>query len=316
MDDWLVWGSFLALLGLLLYLDLGVLHRNDPEVSTREAVVWTGVWVGVAAGFGLLLFAWQGAEAGGEFAAGYLIEWSLSVDNVLIFVLLVDRLAVPSELRHRLLFLGVAGAIVFRLVFILAGAALLHRFEWIAYVFGAILLVTAVRLVLHRDDPGISPNGRMVRWARRHARIHPEFEGGRLFVRRDGRLLATQLLVALALIEMTDLLFAVDSVPAVFSVTDDAFVAFTSNALAVLGLRSLFFLVAGASVRFRFLTPALVVVLAFVGTKLLVSGFVHVPTWASLAVIGTALGAGIALSVAAPPRGDEHPVREGARSEN
>jgi tellurite resistance protein TerC len=311
----LIWGSFLGFLAALLFLDLAVLHRGRPEVSTREAVVWTGVWVGVAAAFGLFVLSWRGVDAAGEFAAGYLIEWSLSVDNVLLFVLLVDRLAVPPALRHRLLFLGVAGAIVFRLGFILAGSALLHRFEWVAVVFGAILLVTAARLALHRDGRGRDRENPIVRAARRRARIHPGFEGGRLFVRRDGRVLATQLLVALALIEMTDLLFAVDSVPAVFSVTDDAFVAFTSNALAVLGLRSLFFLVVGASVRFRHLTAGLVVILAFVGVKLMLGGVVEVPTWASLAVIALALGAGVGFSVLFPRRPSERLARGAARDE-
>jgi len=309
VTSWLIWGSFLGFLGLLLLLDLGVLHRGRPEVSTREAVAWTGVWVGVAAAFGVLVFAWKGAESAGEFAAGYLIEWSLSVDNVLILAVLVERLAVPAELRHRLLFLGVAGAIVFRLGFILAGAALLHRFEWIAFVFGAVLLVTAARLLVRREGAGPSAGSRFVRAAGRRARIHPSFEGGRLFVRRDGRVLATQLLVALALIEMTDLLFAVDSVPAVFSVTDDAFVAFTSNALAILGLRSLFFLVAAASVSFRYLGPALVAVLAFIGLKMILSGVLEVPVWASLGVIALALGAGIGVSVAVPRRPEEQDRR-------
>jgi len=309
--DWLIWGSFLGFLCLLLFLDLGVLHRNRPEVSSREAVVWTAVWVGVAAAFGLVVLAWRGADVAGRFAAGYLIEWSLSIDNVLVFAILVERLRVPAPLRHRLLFLGVAGAIVFRLGFILAGAALLHRFEWVAYLFGAVLLVTAARLLLHRDGPGPRRESRLLQLARRKARLHPGFVQGRLLVRQDGRLLGTQLLVALVLIELTDLLFAVDSVPAVFSVTDDPFVAFSSNALAVLGLRSLFFLVAGASARFRHLKPALVVVLAFVGVKMMVSGVVAVPTGTSLAVIAVALGAGVGLSLLPARRRPAEPAGSG-----
>jgi tellurite resistance protein TerC len=176
-------------------------------------------------------------------------------------------------------------------------------------VFGAVLLVTAARLLVRREGAGPSAGSRFVRAAGRRARIHPSFEGGRLFVRRDGRVLATQLLVALALIEMTDLLFAVDSVPAVFSVTDDAFVAFTSNALAILGLRSLFFLVAAASVSFRYLGPALVAVLAFIGLKMILSGVLEVPVWASLVVIALALGAGIGVSVAVPRRPEEQDRR-------
>ena len=297
MSSWLIWGSFLGFLGLLLFLDLGVLHRGRPEVSTREAACWTAVWAGVAAAFGFFLLAWRGPQHAGEFAAGYLIELSLSVDNVLILAVLVERLGVPETLRHRLLFLGVAGAIVFRLGFILAGAALLERFEWVAYIFGAVLLVTAARLLVHRESPDRGTESRLVRSARRAARLHPGFAGGRLLVRVDGRLAATQLLVALVLIEMTDLLFAVDSVPAVFSVTGDAFVAFTSNALAILGLRSLFFLVAGASARFRHLRPALVVLIALVGVKMMISGVVQVPTWVSLSVIVLTIGAGVGLSL-------------------
>jgi tellurite resistance protein TerC len=261
----------------------------------REALRWSGLWVGLAAIFGVLVWLWLGGASAGEYAAGYLIEWSLSVDNVFVFILIFAHFSVPPMYQHRVLFWGVLGAVVTRLSFILAGSALLNRFHWVIYVFGAILVVTAIRFLRERERERSLEENVVLRITRRLVPMTEELDGPRLTMRRDGRWMATPLLAVLVLIEATDIVFAVDSIPAVFAVTKDAFIAFTSNAMAILGLRSLYFVMAGAIDRFRYLKPALAAVLAFVGVKMLLSEVVHVPVLASLAVIVAIMGvAGVA----------------------
>jgi tellurite resistance protein TerC len=300
MVDWFHWASFLAFLVLLLALDLFVLHRRAREVPFKQALVWTAVWVGLALAFGGVLLLWRGAEAGGEYAAGYLIEWSLSVDNVFVFVLIFTHFAVPAAYQHRVLFWGVLGAILLRLSFILGGSALLNRFHWVIYVFGGLLVVTAVRFLAERTERRSLEESVILRLTRRVLPITESFQGQRLVVRRGRGLLATPLLAVLVVIEATDVVFAIDSVPAVFSVTRDAFVAFTSNAMAILGLRSLYFVLAGAMGRFRYIKPALAAILAFVGVKMLLTDVVEIPVAVSLVVIAGILAAGIGASVLRP----------------
>src|SRR3989442_14914000 len=277
MVEWFHWASFLAFLVLVLALDLFVLHRDAREVPFKQALAWTGVWVGLALAFGGVLLLWRGVEAGGEYAAGYLIEWSLSVDNVFVFVLIFTHFAVPPAYQHRVLFWGVLGAIFLRLSFILGGSALLNRFHWVVYVFGGILIVTAARFLAERRERRSLEESAILRLTRKVMPITGSFEGQRLVVRRGGRLLATPLLAVLVVIEATDVVFAIDSVPAVFSVTRDAFVAFTSNAMAILGLRALYFVLAGAIGRFRYVKPALAAILAFVRGKIVLSELVGIP---------------------------------------
>jgi tellurite resistance protein TerC len=294
MVAWYWWVAFLAGLFVLLGFDL-FRHQDDHVMAQREASKWTALWVGLGLSFGLLVWLLMGGSLAGEYFAGYVIEWSLSVDNVFVWILLFTHFAVPQELQHRVLFWGVIGAIFMRLSFILAGSALLDRFHWVIYVFGGILIVTAVRFVLQREHGRSVEDNLVLRLTRRFVPLTEEYEGQRFITRRGARRLATPLLAVLILIEATDLVFAVDSIPAVFAVTRDAFVAFTSNAMAILGLRSLYFVLAGSMSRFRFLKPALAVVLAFVGTKMLLSSVVHIPIWLSLAVIVGVLGvAGLA----------------------
>jgi tellurite resistance protein TerC len=297
MVEWYHWTAFLGFLGSVLALDLLVLNREPHPVPFKEAMAWTGVWVALAAAFGAVIWLWRGGGLAGEYSAGYLIEWSLSVDNVFVFVLIFTHFAVPRAYQHRVLFWGVLGAIALRLSFILGGSALLHRFHWIVYVFGGLLLFTAVRLMLERERRRSLEESVVLKLLRRIVPITETFEGQRLLLRREGRLRATPLLAVLVLIEATDIIFAIDSVPAVFSVTRDAFVAFTSNAMAILGLRSLYFVLAGAVGRFRYLKPALAAILAFVGAKMLASELFEIPVAVSLTLIAGILSIGVMASV-------------------
>jgi tellurite resistance protein TerC len=293
------WFAVLGALAIALALDLFVFHRDAHEVSPREAGITSAIWVGLGLSFGGLVYAVWGADRAGEYLAGYLIEKSLSVDNVFVFALLLGWFAVPPRLQHRVLFWGVVGALVLRGVFIAAGAAFLDSFHWAIYVFGGVLVVSGVRMAMHRDthvDPGRNP---MVRILRRVVPVTADFEGQRFFIRRDARLFATPLLAVLVAIESADVVFAVDSIPAIFAVTDEPFLVFTSNAFAILGLRALYFLLAGVMDRFVYLKVGLAAVLVFVGLKMLLADVYHVPVWASLLAIAVVLGVSIVASLRA-----------------
>jgi len=296
---WYHWLGFCAAIASFLALDLGVFNRRAHQVRIREALAWTAAWMSLALVFAGLLWMWMGWHSAGTFLAGYLLEWSLSADNVFVFILLFAHFAVPVAYQHRVLFWGVLGAIVLRLSFILAGSALLERFEWVVYVFGALLLVTAVRFLREGERSRSPADSFVVRLVGRVVPTTPEYRGSRMLVRRDaGRgWVATPLLAVLISIELVDVVFAVDSIPAILALTTDAFIVFTSNALAILGLRSLYFVMAGAVGRFRYLRPALAALLAFVGVKMLLSGVLHIPAAVSLAVIVGILGAGAVASV-------------------
>jgi tellurite resistance protein TerC len=295
MVAWYVWFGFVASLIALLLVDLR-LHGHDREMPLREALLWSGIWIFLALAFGVALAAWKGLEFAGEYAAGYLIEWSLSVDNVFVFVLVFAHFAVAPAHQHRVLFWGVMGAIVMRLTFILGGSALIHRFDWIVYVFGGLLLLTAVRFLMGHDREKSLEENLILRGARRIIPITDQYHGDALLVREGGRLLATPLAAVLILIEASDLVFAIDSIPAAFSATRDAFIAFTSNAMAILGLRSLYFVLAGSVERFKYLKPALAAILGFVGVKMIASDHVHLPIWLSLGVIVGILAVALAAT--------------------
>jgi tellurite resistance protein TerC len=281
------WGATLAVLAVLIVVDL-VLTRG-AENSLRAAAVESALWVVAALAFGGVLFLWRGPAIGGQYLAGYLLERALSVDNVFVFVLLFVSLRVPAELQRRILFLGVVGALVLRGVFIAAGGALIESVSWIFYVFGAMVLVAGARMF--RSGEGGSGNNLAVRGLNRVLPVTEHYEGGRLITRAGGRAAATPLLVALVAIAVTDVVFALDSIPAVFGVTRDLFVVFTSNAFAVLGLRALYFLLAGSADRFVYLKPGIALLLVFIGVKMLLYDVVHMPIWVSLAVIA-AVGVG------------------------
>lgn len=299
-----LWGGFIVFLLAMLALDLGVMHRRPHAISAREALGWSIFWIALALVFNAGIFHFFGPQKGLEFLTGYVVEKALSVDNIFVFLVIFSYFSVPDIYQHRLLFWGVLGAIVLRIAFILAGAALLAKFHWIIYLFGGFLVLTGIRLVVIRDEAA-PENNIFIRLFRRWMPITDDFEGFRLLVRRGGKTFGTTLLLALVTIEATDVLFAVDSIPAVFAVTSDPFIVFTSNIFAILGLRALFFLLASVIEKFYLLKPALGLVLVFVGIKMLVSGVYPIPIAISLGVIGGLLGGAVALSLLFPARDAE-----------
>lgn len=300
-----LWAGFIIFILAMLALDLGVFHRRAHEVSTREALAWSLVWIALALLFNAGIYHWFGRERALEFFTGYLIEKALSVDNLFVFLVLFNYFAVPAALRHRVLFWGILGALVMRALFIVAGTALIAAFHWVLYLFGAFLVFTGLKLLAARDE-GIEPERNPVlRLIRRVLPSVPEYHGARFVVRRAGRWFATPLLAVLVMIEATDIVFALDSIPAVFAITRDPFIVFTSNIFAVLGLRALFFLLAGMLGRFRYLKVGLGLVLAFVGVKMLLVDLVRVPIALSLGVIACLLGLSVAASMLLPERKSE-----------
>ena len=293
------WIGFLAFVLVMLALDLGVFHRHAHVVKVKEALTWSLVWVGFAACFGVLVYFGFGQERALEFAAGYVLEKALSVDNLFVFVVLFGAFQVPPRSQHRVLFWGVLGALLMRALFIVAGSALLLRFDWLIYLFGAFLLLTAIKLAREKSESQAqSPlESATYRALTRFLPTSQVPDGERFFTRKTGRWLATPLFIVLLLVELTDVIFAVDSIPAVFAVTQDPFIVFTSNVFALLGLRSLYFVLADFVQRFHYLKPALALVLGFVGVKMLLTGILHVPTLVSLAVICATLGGAVWLSL-------------------
>lgn len=284
------WGVFLALVLAMLALDLFVLHRRAHEVSLREAGTWSAVWIIIGLGFGGLVWAWAGGGAAQAYLAGYLIEKSLSVDNIFLFAAIFSAFAIPVRYQHRVLMFGVVGALAMRAAFIVAGIALLHAIHPVIYVFGAVLLVSAVNML--RGGAHAAPeDSRVLRLLRRRLPVSGELDGQRFFVRDAGRLLATPLLLALIVVEITDVMFAVDSIPAILAVTTDPFVVYTSNVFALLGMRALYFLLAGAAARLRYLRPGLAVILAGVAVKLLLADVWEFPAWSAPAFIAAVLAA-------------------------
>jgi tellurite resistance protein TerC len=303
-------------------LDLSVLHRGSSTLSVRQALFWTGVRISVAMSFagvvyGLYEYRWLGFEPGPgvangtdaviQYVTGYLLEWSLSVDNIFVIALIFSYLKIPSQYQYRVLFWGIIGAIVLRGMMIAAGTTLLHHFDWMFYVFGAILLLSALRMLRNGEDAHDVGNSFPARLVRRFVPVTPQIEGSKFFVRQDGRLFATPLFVALVMVELTDVVFAVDSIPAILAVTRDPFLVFSSNAFAILGLRSLYFAVAGLMAMFRYLRYSLVLILAFVGVKMLLVSHFHVPNLVSLGIILGTLALGILASVIATRRDEANP---------
>ncbi|MBP2703796.1 TerC family protein [Microbispora sp. RL4-1S] len=290
------WAAVLAVILLMLAIDLFA-HRRAHVVGFREALMWSGVWVTLGLGFGGVVWWTLGPDAGGQYLAGYLIEKSLAVDNVFVFALLFGFFAVPRELQHRVLFYGVLGALVFRAVFIGAGAVLIQNFHWVLYIFGAFLLYTGVKMARHSAVEVHPDRNPLLRGMRRVIPIAGRFHGTRFFIRENGRLTATPLLAVLLAVETTDIVFAVDSIPAIFAVTTDVFLVFTSNAFAILGLRAMYFLLAGAMHRFVHLRYGLAAILVLVGAKMLLTDVYKVPIWLSLTVIAGCLAASIVTSL-------------------
>ncbi|MGC4000794.1 MAG: TerC family protein [Anaeromyxobacter sp.] len=294
---WLEWGAFGALVLGMLALDLGVFHRKDHVVGAKEALAWSGVWVALALAFGGYVWFRHGSGSGLEFLTGYVIEKSLSVDNIFVFVVIFGALGIPALYQHRVLFWGILTALVLRGAMIAAGTALLHRFHWIIYVFGGFLLLTGVKLLLQREAAPHPEKSGAFRLLRRLVPATPRFDGHHFFTLEHGKRLATPLFFALVLIEFSDVIFAVDSIPAIFAVTDDPFIVFTSNIFAILGLRSLYFLLAGVVEKFIYLKPSLAFVLMFVGLKMAAIDAVKIHPAVSLLVVLSILAVGAVASL-------------------
>lgn len=290
------WFAVLAVILSMLAVDLFA-HRRAKVVGVREAAAWSAVWVVLGLGFGAVVWWAWGAEPAGQYYAGYLIEKSLAVDNVFVFAIIFSYFAVPREHQHRVLFYGVLGALVFRAVFIAAGSVLIASFSWILYVFGVFLVLTGVRMARHRDDHYDPDRSAVLRLMRRLVPVTDTFHGDKFLVRRAGRWAATPLLAVLVLIEVTDIVFAVDSIPAIFAVTQQPFLVFTSNAFAILGLRAMYFLLADLMHRFVYLKLGLALVLVWVGVKMLLLDLYKIPTGLSLAVVAAILALAVTASL-------------------
>jgi tellurite resistance protein TerC len=297
-----LWAGFLLFVLGMLALDLGVFHRKAHVVRFKEAALWSGVWVALSLSFAAGLWWLSGPQTGMEFLTGYLIEKTLSIDNVFVFVLIFGSLAIPPALQHRVLFWGILSALILRAGMIFAGAAALERFHWLIYIFGGFLIFTGVKLFWDwRNGAQSNPeSSSAMRLLRRVVPSTPTFDGGRFFTRVNGRALATPLFMALLLIELSDVVFALDSIPAIFAITRDPFIVFTSNIFAILGLRSLFFLLAGMMDKFHYLKVGLSSVLVFVGVKMAFVDLVKINPAVSLAVIATLLTTSIVASLRRP----------------
>ncbi len=311
MVPWWAWAAVVAFTLLLLALDLFVLHREAHEVSLREAGWLSAFYAGIGLAFGALIWVWRGPEAGGEYLAGYLIEKSLSIDNIFVFALIFSYFAIPAKYQHRVLFWGIIGAIAFRALFIALGAVLLNNIDWIVYVFGAFLIYTGIRMARGHSVQVHPERNPVVRLMRRVIPVSDELRGQRFLVREGGRWVATPLLAALVVVETMDIVFAIDSVPAIFAITDDVFIVFTANVFAILGLRAMYFLLAGTIPRFAYLQTGLALVLVFVGAKMFLTDVGKLPVWISLGVIAAIIGTAIGASVWKARRDDGPPAAAG-----
>lgn len=303
---WL-WIGFNVFVLVLLALDLGVFHRKAHAVSMKEALTWSIVWITLSLLFNLVIYlfwdkmvpnsSYTNGEAALAFLTGYLIEKSLSVDNIFVFILIFSFFAVPDQYQHRVLFWGILGALVMRGILIAVGAALLEQFNWIIYVFGAFLIYTGIRMARHQDEELKPDQNPIVKFFRRFMPVTENFEDDKFFVRRAGTLFATPLFLVLLVVESTDLVFAVDSIPAIFAVTRDPFIVYTSNVCAILGLRALYFLLANVMHQFQYLKLGLSIVLTFIGIKMVIVDLYHIPVGASLAVVASVLTISILASL-------------------
>jgi len=297
MNEGTLWIGFNVFVLLMLVLDLGVFHRKSKVISVKDALTWTAVWIFLAFLFNVFVYYQLGEEKAFEFFTGYLIEKSLSVDNIFVIILIFSFFNVPAAYQHKVLFWGILGALVMRVGFILAGVELIHKFHWLIYIFGGFLIFTGIRILTQGDlklDPEKNP---VVKFVRKIFRVTPDFEGDKFFIKRDNILWATPLFVVVVLIEATDLIFAVDSIPAILAVSEDSFIVYTSNVFAILGLRSLYFALAGMEKYFTHLKYGLSAILIFVGAKMCIADFYKVPIEISLAFIILTLAIAVLTSM-------------------
>jgi tellurite resistance protein TerC len=309
-DNLFLWVIFNVFVLGILALDLLVLHRKAHAVSLREALAWSCVWVSLALLFAVGVYFFRGGEKALEFLTGYVIEWSLSVDNLFVFLVIFSYFAVPPIYQHRVLFWGILGALVLRAIFIATGTALLTNFHWMIYVFGGFLIFTGIKLLFAGEEKIEPEKNPAVRLVRRLMNVTPDYHGQQFFIRKDGRLWGTPLLLVLVVVETTDVIFAVDSIPAIFAITLDPFIVYTSNVFAILGLRALFFLLAGVMDMFRYLKVGLSFVLCFVGIKMMIVAFYKIPIGISLGVVAGILSISILASIFVRPKRAGAPAAE------
>ncbi len=297
-----LWIGYTVFILIALVVDLGVFHRGARTITMKEAALSSVIWVALALVFNAGIYNYIGPQKGLEFFTGYLIELALSVDNLFVFLIIFSYFKVPEELRHRVLFWGILGAMLMRIIFILAGATLLGLFHWLDYVFGAFLLYTGVRIIFQKETEVDPEMNLLLRFARKYLRVTKDYEANKFFTKVDGKSFATPLLLVLLVVESTDVVFAVDSIPAIFGITHDPFIVYTSNIFAVLGLRALYFLLQGMMDRFHYLPIGLGLVLAFVGLKMLITDYYPIPIGLSLGVVALVLAGSVIVSLLARPK--------------
>lgn len=306
MNEYSLWIGFNVFVLAMLALDLGVFHRKAHEVKVKEALIWSAVWIALALLFNLGVYFWRGPEVALEFFTGYLIEKSLSVDNIFVFILIFSYFSVPALYQHKVLFWGILGALLMRAILIAVGATLIAKFHWIIYVFGGFLIITGIKMAVQKST-GIHPEKNpLVRLFKRFMPVTNDYRGEKFFIRENGRRFATPLFLVLLMVEFTDLVFAVDSIPAIFAITKDPFIVYTSNVFAILGLRSLYFALAGVMGYFHYLKIGLAVVLVFVGTKMMLVDVYKIPIALSLSVVGGILLLSVLASLIWPRRRSEN----------
>ncbi len=300
----ILWTAFNVFVLGMLALDLGVFHKKSEEITVRNALIWTGIWVVLAMSFNLFVYLYLGKEQGIEFFTGYVIEKSLSVDNIFVIIMIFSYFHVPASYQHKVLFWGIIGALVMRVIFIFAGIELIHRFHWLIYIFGGFLIFTGLRMVFAKEEKIEPERNPVVRLVRRIFPVTESYQSDNFFVRLNGKLWATPLFVVVILIETTDLIFAVDSIPAILAITDDPFIVYTSNVFAILGLRSLYFALSGIEKYFHYLKYGLATILIFVGSKMALMDYHKIPIEVSLIVIVSVLIISIVASVIFPKKAE------------
>jgi len=298
----LIWILFNLFVLAMLALDLGVFHRKTHEVKVKEALIWSAVWIALALVFNVILYFWQGHEKALEYLTGYLIEKSLSVDNLFVFIMIFSYFGVEARYQHKVLFWGIVGALVMRAIFIFSGVALINKFHWIVYIFGAFLIITGIRMAVKHDKEVHPERNPFIRLFRSIMPVTPYYDGERFFVKKSGRWYATPLVIVLLVVETTDVMFALDSIPAILAITVDPFIVYSSNVFAILGLRALYFALAGIMKMFEYLHYGLSVILVFVGIKMMISDIYHLPVAVALGVIAAILLTSILASLIRPEK--------------
>lgn len=291
------WIYFNVFVLLMLALDLGIFNRRAHKIGVKEAMIWTGVWIVLAMSFNVLIYYWQGQAKALEYLTGYLIEKALSVDNIFVFILIFSYFKIPAIHQHKILFWGIIGALIMRAAFIFVGVAILEKFHWTIYLFGAILLFAGYKMFIQTEKQSVTEKNLVIKFFRRIMPVTDELHNGNFFIKINGKRFGTPMLLVLLVVETTDLIFAVDSIPAILAITQDQFIVYTSNVFAILGLRSLYFVLAGMADKFRYLSKGLAIILMFVGVKMVIVDFYKIPIIIALLVIAVILIISVALSL-------------------